>query len=59
MTLPCARAFARLTTARPRAHPIDFRTELTDIADVVRGFVCFLEDGPTLTVRYSWRPYAV
>jgi hypothetical protein len=36
-----------------------FRAELTNIQDVVRGFVCFLEDDPSLTARYSWRPYAV
>ena len=33
-----------------------FRTELTNIEDVVRGFVCFLEDDPTLTVRVLVAP---
>ena len=36
-----------------------FRAELTNVDDVVRGFVCFLEGDPTLTDRYSWRPYVV
>jgi len=36
-----------------------FRAELTNIEDVVRAFACFLEDDTTLTVRHSWRPYAV
>ena len=36
-----------------------FRAEPTNVQDVVRGFVCFLEDDPTLTVRYSRRPFAV
>jgi hypothetical protein len=34
-----------------------FRAELTDVEDLVRGFVCFLEDDPTLAARFAWQPY--
>ncbi|GAA3291088.1 hypothetical protein GCM10020218_063160 [Dactylosporangium vinaceum] len=35
-----------------------FRTETSDIAEVVRTFVGFLHGDPTLTARFAWRPYA-
>lgn len=34
-----------------------FRTEISDIAEVVRAFVEFLHGDPTLTARFAWRPY--
>jgi hypothetical protein len=36
-----------------------YRAELTDIEEVVRAFVGFLEDDPTIAVRFPWRPYTV
>lgn len=36
-----------------------FRTELTNVEEVVQAFVGFLEGDPTIAVRFSWRPYAV
>jgi hypothetical protein len=36
-----------------------YRTELTDIGEVVHAFVGFLDGDPTLTARFAWRPYAV
>jgi hypothetical protein len=36
-----------------------FRAELTDINEVVQAFVGFLEDDPTIAVRFPWRPYSV
>jgi hypothetical protein len=34
-----------------------FRAELTDVEEVVRAFVAFRENDPSLTDRFSWRPY--
>jgi hypothetical protein len=36
-----------------------FRTDLTDVEEVVRAFVGFLHDDPTVTSRFAWRPYLV
>jgi hypothetical protein len=36
-----------------------FRTNLTDIEEVIRAFVGFLDNHPTLTSRYTWRPHTV
>lgn len=36
-----------------------FRTDLTDIEEVIRAFVGFLHNDPTLTSRYAWRPHTV
>jgi hypothetical protein len=36
-----------------------FRTDLTDIEEIIRAFVGFLHPDPTLTSRYPWRPYTV
>jgi len=34
-----------------------FRTELSDVEEVIKAFVGFLEDDPTLLSRFVWRPY--
>jgi hypothetical protein len=34
-----------------------YRAELTNVEEVVRAFVGFLEDDPTIAVRFPWRPY--
>jgi hypothetical protein len=34
-----------------------YRTELTDIQEVIRGFLAFLDDDPTLNRRFAWRHY--
>jgi hypothetical protein len=36
-----------------------FRTELTDVEEVVRAFVGFLQNDPTITIRLPWRRYIV
>ncbi|WP_433041534.1 hypothetical protein [Dactylosporangium sp. CS-033363] len=36
-----------------------FRAEVTNLEGVIKGFVCFLEDDPTLKVRFQWRVSAV
>ncbi|MEV4641459.1 hypothetical protein AB0J80_29355 [Actinoplanes sp. NPDC049548] len=36
-----------------------FRAELSDLEEVVRAFVAFLEGDPTIAVRFPWQPYAV
>ncbi len=34
-----------------------FRTDVTDIEEVIGAFVGFLHHDPTLTSRYAWRPH--
>jgi len=34
-----------------------YRTELTDIQEVIRGFLAFLDGDPTLYSRFAWRYY--
>jgi hypothetical protein len=36
-----------------------YRAELTNVEEVVRAFVGFLENDPTMAVRFPWRPYTV
>jgi hypothetical protein len=36
-----------------------FRTELTDIEEVILAFTGFLEGDPTMTSRFAWRHYAL
>ena len=43
---------------RDGASERHFRTEISDIAEVVRAFVEFLHGDPALTARFAWRPYA-
>jgi hypothetical protein len=33
-----------------------FRTELTDVQEVIRMFVAFAEDEPSVVARFAWRP---
>jgi hypothetical protein len=40
----------------PQRH---FRTDLTDIEEVVRAFVAFADDDATLSKRFAWRPVIV
>ncbi|MEV8516875.1 hypothetical protein [Dactylosporangium sp. NPDC051484] len=36
-----------------------YRAEVTNVEEVIRAFVGFLEDNPTVALRFPWRPYAV
>ncbi|GAA3923111.1 hypothetical protein [Actinoplanes auranticolor] len=40
----------------PEKH---FRAEVVNVDEVVRAFVAFLEDDPTIAVRFPWHPYVV
>jgi hypothetical protein len=36
-----------------------YRAEVTSIEDVIRAFVGFLHDDPTIPHRFPWQPYAI
>jgi hypothetical protein len=36
-----------------------YRVEVTNVEEVIRAFLGFLEDDPTIALQLSWRPYAV
>jgi hypothetical protein len=38
----------------PHRH---FRTEVSDIDEVIKAFVGFIDNDPTLISRFTWRPY--
>ena len=40
----------------PEQH---FRTELSDVEDVIQAFAGFCQDDPTIVRRFAWRPYAI
>ena len=40
----------------PEQH---FRTDLSNIEDVIQAFAGFCQDDPTIPRRFAWRPYAI
>ena len=40
----------------PEEH---YRAEISSIEDVIRAFAGFLQDDPTIPLRFPWRPYPV